>query len=113
MAPSDGRRPIRRLVEIKADCNQLSNCATPHPANVVIGTPDPLDSVPCSSCFGHKQQTRMRDRIMGRKTMRAHRTWKVVGAENHSPSIENLQLDLSAINRCIGVLKKTDANPDD
>ena len=45
--------------------------------------------------------------------MRAHRTWKVVGAENHSASIENLQLDLSAINRCIGVLKKTDANPDD
>jgi hypothetical protein len=44
--------------------------------------------------------------------MRAHRTW-VVGAENQYATIEDLQLELAALNRCIGVLKKTDANPDD
>jgi hypothetical protein len=54
----------------------------------------------------------MRDRKMGWK-MRAQRTWKVVGAEDHYASIEQLQLDLAAFNRCIEVLEKADANPDD
>jgi hypothetical protein len=45
--------------------------------------------------------------------MRAQRTWKVMGAENHYASIEDLQLDLAALNRCIGVLEKADANASD
>lgn len=45
--------------------------------------------------------------------MRANRTWKVAGAEDHDPSIEQLQLHLAAFNRCIEVLEKADANPRD
>ncbi|WP_136624232.1 hypothetical protein [Bradyrhizobium centrolobii] len=43
--------------------------------------------------------------------MRVQRTWKVVGAK-HS-NIEQLQLELAAFNRCIDVLEKADANPQD
>ena len=45
--------------------------------------------------------------------MRAQRTWKVVGAKHHHSSIEQLQLDLAAFNRCIEALEKADANPQD
>ena len=45
--------------------------------------------------------------------MRAQRTWKVVGAKHRHPGIEQLQLDLAAFNRCIEVLEKADANPQD
>jgi hypothetical protein len=49
---------------------------------------------------------------MGRK-MRARRTWKVVGAQDHHASIDQLQLDLAAFNRSIEVLEKANANPRD
>jgi hypothetical protein len=42
--------------------------------------------------------------------MRAQRIWKVVGAK-HPSNIEQLQLDLAAINQCIEVLEKADADP--
>ena len=42
--------------------------------------------------------------------MRAQRIWKVAGG--HS-SIEQLQQDLAALNRCIEALEKADANPCD
>lgn len=45
--------------------------------------------------------------------MRAHRTWKVAGAKHHHATIEQLQLDLAAFNRCIDVLEKADVNPQD
>lgn len=45
--------------------------------------------------------------------MRAQRTWKVVGAKHHHSNIEQLQLDLAALNRCIDVLDKADVNPQD
>ena len=45
--------------------------------------------------------------------MRAQRTWKVVGAKQHQPGLEQLQLDLAALNRCIEVLEKSDADPRD
>jgi hypothetical protein len=45
--------------------------------------------------------------------VRARRTWKVEGSENHGASIEQLQLDLAALNRCIEVLEKADASPND
>ncbi|WP_143198247.1 hypothetical protein [Bradyrhizobium sp. AS23.2] len=45
--------------------------------------------------------------------MRARRTWKAVGAKHHYSSIGQLQLDLAAFNRCIDVLEKADANPQD
>ena len=46
--------------------------------------------------------------------MRAQRpTWKVVGAGRRRSSIEQLQLDLAAVNRCIDVLEKAGANPQD
>jgi hypothetical protein len=45
--------------------------------------------------------------------MRARRTWKVVGAGHNHSSIEQLQLDLAAFNRCIEVLEKADADPHD
>jgi hypothetical protein len=45
--------------------------------------------------------------------MRAQRTWKVAGAEDHHASIDQLQLDLAAFSRCIEVLEKADANPRD
>jgi hypothetical protein len=44
--------------------------------------------------------------------MRAQRTWKVAGDYHHA-SIEQLQLDLAALNRCIGVLEQAEADPDD
>ena len=45
--------------------------------------------------------------------MRAQRKiWKVVGAK-HPSNIEQLQLDLAAINRCIEALEKADADPRD
>ena len=45
--------------------------------------------------------------------MRARRTWKVAGAEDHHASIDQLQQDLAAFNRCIEALEKADANPHD
>ena len=42
--------------------------------------------------------------------MRAQRIWKVVGAK-HPSNIKQLQLDLAAINQCIEVLEKADADP--
>lgn len=46
--------------------------------------------------------------------MRAQRsTWKVVGAGRRRSSIEQLQLDLAAVNRCIDVLEKAGADPQD
>jgi hypothetical protein len=45
--------------------------------------------------------------------MRAHRTWKVADAADHHASIEQLEFDLAAYNRCIEALEKTDANPHD
>jgi transposase len=72
-----------------------------------------LDSVSPTSCCRHKRHSRMRDRIRGEK-MRAQRsTWKVVGAGRRRSSIEQLQLDLAAVNRCIDVLEKAGANPQD
>jgi hypothetical protein len=48
------------------------------------------------------------------KKMRApRRTWKVVGAGTRHSSIEQLQLDLAAFNRCIEVLEKAGADPQD
>ena len=49
----------------------------------------------------------------GEKKMRARRPWKVVGAKHHHSSVEQLQLDLAAINRCIHVLEKADVDPQD
>lgn len=45
--------------------------------------------------------------------MRARRTWKVLGAKHRRSGIEQLELDLAAFNRCIEVLEKADANPQD
>jgi hypothetical protein len=45
--------------------------------------------------------------------MRIRRTWKVVGTGHDHSSIEQLQLDLAALNRCIEVLEKADADPQD
>ncbi|MGO4505818.1 hypothetical protein AB4Z51_02280 [Bradyrhizobium sp. 2TAF36] len=45
--------------------------------------------------------------------MRARRPWKVVGAKHHHSNVEQLQLDLAAINRCIHVLEKADVDPQD
>ena len=45
--------------------------------------------------------------------MRAQRTWKVTGAEDHHVNIDRLQLDLAAVNRCIEVLEKAEADPHD
>ena len=46
--------------------------------------------------------------------MRAQRrTWKVLAASRREPNIEQLQLDLAAVNRCIEVLEKADADPHD
>lgn len=42
--------------------------------------------------------------------MRAQRT---AGAEDHYASIEQLQLDLASLNRCIEALEKADADPHD
>ncbi len=36
-----------------------------------------------------------------------------MGAKHHYASIGQLQLDLAAFNRCIDLLEKTDANPQD
>lgn len=36
-----------------------------------------------------------------------------MGAKHHHSSVEQLQLDLAAINRCIHVLEEADANPQD
>jgi len=41
------------------------------------------------------------------------RIWKVVGAKQHPSNIEQLQLDLVAVNRCIEALEKADADPRD
>ncbi|WP_143198922.1 hypothetical protein [Bradyrhizobium sp. NAS80.1] len=49
----------------------------------------------------------------GEKKMRVRRTWKVLGAKHHDSRIGQLQLDLAAFNRCIDVLEKADANPQD
>lgn len=49
----------------------------------------------------------------GEKKVRARRPWKVVGAKHHHSSVEQLQLDLAAINRCIHVLEKADVDPQD
>jgi hypothetical protein len=49
----------------------------------------------------------MRDRVFGEKKMGAQRRiWKVVGAKQHPSNIEQLQLDLVAVNRCIEALEK-------
>ena len=45
--------------------------------------------------------------------MRARRTWIVTKSEHHPASIDQLQLDLAAFNRCIGALEEADANPHD
>lgn len=45
--------------------------------------------------------------------MRARRTWKVVGAGHHHSTIEELQLDLPALNRCIAALEKAEVDPGD
>lgn len=45
--------------------------------------------------------------------MRARRTWKVVGAGHHHSTIEELQLDLAALNRCIAALEKAEVDPGD
>lgn len=45
--------------------------------------------------------------------MRAQRAWKTAGAEDHHASIEQLQLDLAAFNRSIGVLEEANADPQD
>jgi hypothetical protein len=51
---------------------------------------------------------------MGRSKVRARRTWKVVGVTDHHPSsVEQLQLDLAAVNRCISALEEADADPQD
>src|SRR5262249_48947617 len=77
------------------------------PANI----PDSV--LPSSSCR-HKRPSRLRDCIWGeKKKMRAQRTWKVTGAEDHHVSIDRLQLDLAAVNRCIEVLEKAEADPHD
>jgi hypothetical protein len=47
------------------------------------------------------------------KKVRARRPWKVVGAKHHHSNVEQLQLDLAAINRCIHVLEKADVDPQD
>ena len=49
---------------------------------------------------------------MGKK-MRAQRTWGVVRIEDNHSSLDQLQLDLAAFNRCIEELKKANANPHD
>ncbi|WP_409190388.1 hypothetical protein [Bradyrhizobium sp. RDM4] len=51
----------------------------------------------------------MRDRVWGEK-VRAHRTWKVLGAKHHH-STEQLELELAAFSRCIDVLEKAEVNP--
>ncbi|WGD55438.1 hypothetical protein QA641_17090 [Bradyrhizobium sp. CB1650] len=45
--------------------------------------------------------------------MRAQRTWKVVGTKHHHSSIEQLQRELAAFNRCIDLLEKAGVNPQD
>jgi hypothetical protein len=56
----------------------------------------------------------MRDRVFGEKKMCAQRRiWKVVGAKQQPSNIEQLQLDLAAVNRCIEALEKADADPRD
>jgi hypothetical protein len=49
----------------------------------------------------------------GEKKMRAQRTWNGLGAKHHHSTIEQLQLDLAAFNRCIDVLEKADVDPRD
>jgi hypothetical protein len=49
----------------------------------------------------------------GEKKVRARRTWNVLGAKQHHSTIEQLQLDLAAFNRCIDVLEKADVDPRD
>lgn len=45
--------------------------------------------------------------------MRARRTWKVVGAGHYRSTIEELQLELAALNRCIAALEEAEADPGD
>jgi hypothetical protein len=54
----------------------------------------------------------MRDRTLGEK-MHLRRTWKVAGRTGNHSSVEKLQLDLAALNRCIWLLEKADASPQD
>lgn len=49
----------------------------------------------------------------GEKMMRVRRTWKAVGAGHHHSTIEELQLELAALNRCIAALEKAEATPGD
>ena len=55
----------------------------------------------------------MRDSVWGEVKVRARRSWKVVGATDHPSSVEQLQLDLAAVNRCISALEEADVNPRD
>lgn len=45
--------------------------------------------------------------------MRARRTWTLAKPEDHLASIDQLQSDLAAFNRCIGALEEADASPED
>ena len=51
--------------------------------------------------------------MSNRRRPRARRSWKVVGATDHPSSVEQLQLDLAAVNRCISALEEADADPQD
>jgi hypothetical protein len=45
--------------------------------------------------------------------MRARRIWTLAKPEDHSASLDQLQLDLAAFNRCIGALEEANASPED
>ena len=95
--PPDLRRGV-----MNARPNQTVDCPTfgAWSANI------PNSVYPSSRCR-HKQHSRMRDRVFGEKKMGAQRRiWKVVGAKQHPSNIEQLQLDLVAVNRCIEALEK-------
>jgi hypothetical protein len=53
----------------------------------------------------------MRD-AYGDEKMRAHRTWKILKTKHHH-SVEQLELEFAAFNRCIEVLEKAEVNPRD
>lgn len=43
--------------------------------------------------------------------MRARRTWIVLGAKHHHSNVEQLELELAALGRCIDVLEKSEVSP--
>jgi hypothetical protein len=45
--------------------------------------------------------------------MRARRIWTLAKPKDHSASLDQLQLDLAAFNRCIGALEEANASPED